>query len=95
MTVERIGPPDPLSTVKKTEKTSRPKAKGDLDSINVSEEAKSKAEVHMALEAAKLAPEVRIDKVEEVKRKLLDPAYPSQEVMESVADGILKTFGIS
>jgi negative regulator of flagellin synthesis FlgM len=95
MTVERIGPPDPVSNLTKAEKTPRLKAKGDLDSINVSEEAKSKAEVHVASEAAKLAPDVRIDKVEDVKRKLLDPSYPSQEVIESVADGILKTFGIS
>ena len=95
MTVERIGPPDPISNLKKAEKTPRLKAKGDLDSINVSQEAKSKAEVHMALESAKLAPDVRIDKVEEAKRKLQDPGYPTQEVIESVADGILKTFGIS
>jgi negative regulator of flagellin synthesis FlgM len=49
----------------------------------------------MALESAKLAPDIRIDKVEEARRKLQDPTYPTQEVIESVADGILKTFGIS
>jgi negative regulator of flagellin synthesis FlgM len=95
MTVERIGPPDPISNLKKAEKAARPKAKEDLDSINVSQEAKSKAEVHMALESARLAPDVRVDKVQEAKRKLQDPSYPTQEVIESVADGILKTFGIS
>ncbi len=95
MTVERIGPPDPVSNLKKAEKAARPRAKGDIDSINVSEEAKSKAEVHRASEAAKLAPDVRVDKVEEAKRKMMDPSYPSQEVIESVADNILKSFGIS
>ncbi len=95
MTVERIGPPDPASNVKKAEKQSRIPSKGDLDSIHVSEEAKSKAEVLKAAEAAKLAPDVRIDKVEEAKRKLQDPGYPSQEIVEAVADGILKSFGIS
>jgi len=29
-----------------------------------------------------------------VKRKLQDPSYPSQEVIEKVADEILKTFGV-
>jgi negative regulator of flagellin synthesis FlgM len=95
MTVERIGPPDPVSNLKKTHKTQAPRVKGDLDSINVSQEAKSKAEVHMAMESAKLAPDVRVDKVEEIKRKLQDPAYPTQEAIESAADGIMKSFGLS
>ena len=47
-----------------------------------------------ALEAAKVAPDVRIDRVQEVKRKLLDPSYPSEEIIEKTADGILKSFGI-
>ncbi len=95
MTVERIGPPDPASNIKKTERSSRLKSKEDLDSIHVSEEAKSKSEVFKAAEAAKLAPDVRAEKVEEAKRKLEDPSYPSQEVIEAVADEVLKSFGIS
>jgi negative regulator of flagellin synthesis FlgM len=94
MTVERIGPLDPASNVNKTEKPAKLKAKSDVDSINVSEEARSKAEVFKALEAAKTAPDVRMDRVEEVKRKLRDPSYPSQEVIEKAADEILKSFGI-
>ncbi len=95
MTVERIGPLDPASNIKKSEKPSRVKAKTDVDSINVSQEARSKAEVFKATEAAKSAPDVRVDKVEEMKRKLQDPSYPSQEVIEKAAEGIMKSFGIS
>ncbi len=94
MTVERIGPLDPTQNLKKTEKTSRPKAKGDVDSINVSQEARSKSEVLKALETARTASDVRVDRVAEVKRKLQDPTYPSQEVIEKTAEGILKSFGI-
>ena len=94
MTVERIGPRDPASNVKKAEKTSKPKTKSDVDSINVSQEARSKAEVFRALETAKTSPDVRLDRVAEVKRKLQDPSYPSQEVIEKTADGILKSFGV-
>jgi negative regulator of flagellin synthesis FlgM len=94
MTVERIGPLDPASNVKKTEKPAKPKTKSDVDSINVSQEARSKAEVFKALESAKTAPDVRVDRVEEMKRKLQDPNYPSQEIIEKTADGILKSFGI-
>ena len=94
MTVERIGPLDPASNIKKSEKPSRVKAKTDVDSINVSQEARSKAEVFKALETAKTAPDVRVDRVAEVKRKLQDPSYPSQEVIEKAAEEILKSFGV-
>ncbi len=94
MTVERIGPPEPASNVKKTEKPTRLPAKGDIDSINVSQEARRGAEVLKANEAARSAPDIRLDRVEEVKRKLQDPNYPSAEVIEKVAEGIMKSFGI-
>ncbi|HUI71219.1 MAG TPA: flagellar biosynthesis anti-sigma factor FlgM [Spirochaetia bacterium] len=94
MTVERIGPLDPTSNVKKSEKPSRLKTKSDVDSINVSQEARSKAEVLKATEAARTAPDIRMDRVEEVKRKLQDPSYPSEEIIEKVADEVLKTFGV-
>jgi negative regulator of flagellin synthesis FlgM len=94
MTVERIGPLDPASNVKKTEKPAKLKAKSDVDSINVSQEARSKAEVFKALESAKTAADVRVDKVAEMKRKLQDPSYPSQEVIEKAADEIMKSFGL-
>ncbi len=94
MTVERIGPLDPTSNVKKTDKPARTKAKSDVDSINVSEEARSKSEVFKALETAKTAPDVRVDRVAELKRKLQDPSYPSQEVIEKAAEEIMKAFGI-
>jgi negative regulator of flagellin synthesis FlgM len=94
MTVERIGPLDPTSNLKKAEKTSKPKAKSDVDSINVSQEARSKSEVFKTLETARTAPDVRADRVAEVKRKLQDPTYPSQEVIEKTAEEILKSFGV-
>jgi len=94
MTVERIGPLDPASNVKKAEKHSKLKSKSDVDSINVSQEARSKAEVFKALETARTASDVRVDRVAEVKRKLQDPSYPSQEVIEKTAEGILKSFGV-
>ncbi len=94
MTVERIGPLDPTSNVKKTDKPAKTRTKSDVDSINVSQEARSKAEVFKALETAKIAPDVRVDRVAEVKRKLQDPSYPSEEVIEKAADEILKSFGV-
>lgn len=94
MTVERIGPLDPASNIKKTERPSRTNRRSDVDSINVSEEAKSKAEVLKATEITRKASDIRLDRIEEVKRKLQDPAYPSRQVIETVADNILKSFGV-
>lgn len=94
MTVERIGPLDPASNLPKSDRPARTKAKSDVDSINVSQEARSKAEILRALEAAKGSPDVRLDRIEEIKRKLQDPSYPSQEVIEKTAEGILKSFGV-
>jgi negative regulator of flagellin synthesis FlgM len=94
MTVERIGPLDPTSNIKKAERSSRTNRKSDMDSINVSEEAKSKAEVFKATEITKKASDMRLDRIEEVKRKLQDPSYPSRQVIETVADNILKSFGV-
>ena len=47
MTIDRVGAPDPLSNLNKTQKTSRTK-RAKSDAIEVSEEAKSKAEVYKA-----------------------------------------------
>jgi negative regulator of flagellin synthesis FlgM len=94
MTVERIGPLEPASNVQKTEKPSRLRAKHGPDSINVSEEARSRSEIFKATETAKAAPDVRADRVAEVKRKLQDPSYPSEEVIEKTAEGVMKAFGL-
>ncbi len=94
MTVERIGPLDPASNIKKPDKPAKTRAKSDVDSINVSSEARSKSEVLKTVETAKAAPNVRADRVEEIRRKLQDPSYPSQEVIEKTAEGIMKSFGI-
>ncbi len=94
MTVERIGPLDPPSNVKKPEKPAQPRTKSDVDSINVSQEARTLAAASQAQESVRSAADVRVDKVEEAKRKLQDPTYPSQEVIEKTAEGIMKTFGI-
>jgi negative regulator of flagellin synthesis FlgM len=94
MTVERIGPLEPASNIQKTEKPSRLRAKDGTDSINLSEEARSRSEIFKATEAAKTAPDMRLDRVEEVKRKLQDPSYPSEEVIEKTAEGVMKAFGL-
>lgn len=93
MMIDRLGPVDPLKNLGKAEKA-RPAVKNDSsDSIEVSSEAKSRAEVFAAREAAKNAPEIRMDRVEELKKKINDPAYLAS-VLDGTAEGIMKSFGI-
>ena len=54
----------------------------------------SKAEVYSVTESAQKAPDVRLDRVEEVKKKLQDPSYMSDEIIEETAKRILESFDL-
>ena len=94
MTIERLGPVDPVSKFNKTDKASRPEKKSKADSINVSDEAKSMGELYKATENVKLSPDIRQDKIDEIKEKLKDPSYISEKVIESVAESVMDLFDI-
>jgi len=94
MTIDRMGSLDPLKNLGKVDKPAKSLKSGSPDSIEVSSEAKSQAELLSAREAAMAAPEVRLDRVEELKAKLQDPQYLNAKIFESTADGIMKSFGI-
>ena len=94
MTIERLGPIDPVSKYNKSDKASRPAQTSEKDSIDVSNEAKLKAEMYKALESVRMSPEIREDRVAEVKRKLEDPDYINKRVIEAVADRVLDMFKI-
>lgn len=94
MTIDRVGPVDPVAKYNKTNKTSKVVRKNDADSVNVSDEAKRSAELLKAAETAKLSPDIRMDRVEEVKAKLQDPNYINDKVLGEVADSIMDMFGI-
>jgi len=92
MTIDRISPIDPVSKLNKTEKTSRPEKKENTDSISFSDEAKSMGEIYKATESAKMAEDVRLDRIDEVKKKLEDPNYIDDEVVNTVAERIMNMF---
>ncbi len=92
MTIERLGPVDPVSKLNKSEKSSRAEKRDKSDSISVSSEAKTLAELYQVSESVKLSPDVRMDRVMEVKEKLKDPSYLSGKVIESVAERLMQLF---
>jgi len=94
MTIDRVGPVDPVAKYNKTNKTSKVVRKNEADSVNVSDEAKRSAELLKAADTAKSSPDIRMDRVEEVKAKLQDPNYINDKVLGEVADSIMDMFGI-
>jgi len=91
MTIDRVGQPDPISRFGKTDKTGKSKTGGKSDAIEVSAEARSKAEVFSATQLAKSAPDVRWELVQKAKERLQDPNFLTREVLEKVADGVIET----
>lgn len=93
MTIERLGPVDPVQRYSQTEKTQRA-SRPENDSVDFSDEARVKAELFQVSEQVKAAPDVRADRVEEVKKKLEDPDYIDNVVVEHVAEQIMDMFGV-
>ena len=94
MKINGIGPVDPVANYDKASRTGKTAAKNTSDSINVSDEAMKTADLFAAAEQVKSAPDVRLDRIAEVKAKLEDPNYINDRVIESVADSIMDVFGI-
>ena len=94
MTIDRLGPVDPVSKYNNTSKTSRTSYVQGKDSIDVSDEAKAKAELLQAIEVVRSSPDIREDRVEEVKRRLQDPNYINDQIKGLVADRIMDMFGV-
>jgi len=93
MTIERLGPVDPVQRMTQTGKTQRP-AKPENDSVSFSDEARVKAEMLRMAELVRQAPDVRADRVEEVKKKLENPNYINDVVIEHVAEQIMDMFSL-
>lgn len=91
MTIDRLNPIDPIQNPKKTGATGR-SDKIEGDAINLSSEAVEKSELFSAIEIAKAAPDVRSDRVAELKAKIDDPSYIDDAVIGLTADRILDQF---
>lgn len=94
MTIDRVGPVDPVSKLNKTNKTNTITKSNNGDMVNVSEEARRSASLQQMADIVRSTPDIRMDRVEEVKAKLQNPDYIDETVMNSVADSILDVFGL-
>lgn len=64
------------------------------DSADISSEAKALAEESRIREMVDKAPDIRQDKVDEVREKLANGAYDNDEVMNQVAERLMKVLGL-
>lgn len=93
--IDKIGGINPLSNVQNTRRANGVEnVKFGNDSISVSEEAKRMAALYYMKEVAATTPDVRADRIAEVKAKIQDPSYLNNAVLESTADRIMTSFGL-
>ncbi|OHD54282.1 MAG: hypothetical protein A2Y33_16555 [Spirochaetes bacterium GWF1_51_8] len=64
------------------------------DNVEISEEAKKLAELSKYQEVVANSPDIREDKIAEVKAKLESGAYNNEEVMNAVAEKLMKVLGL-
>jgi negative regulator of flagellin synthesis FlgM len=87
MTITSVGQVGPVyGGNTKTTPASKP-AKG--DSVNISPEALEKAEQLRISEMIDAAPDVRAERVAELKKKINDPNYINEAVMRGTAEAIM------
>jgi negative regulator of flagellin synthesis FlgM len=94
MMVNRIGPLEPIQPGKKTGRAETVQGGDRTDSINLSPEAKEKAELFQVVELIKSAPELDDVRIAELREKINDPGYINDKVLNATADKIIDAFGL-
>jgi len=89
MTIDRVGQIDPIQPGKRPAKIGQVNDSPQSDSIDISSEALEKAELHRIQELAASAPDVRLERVAELKEKINDPAYLDDKVINATANKLL------
>ena len=94
MTINRIGQLDPIQPNKKPGRSDPAGGSEKTDSINLSREAKEKAEVYQVIELIKSAPETDDARIAELRQKINDPAYLNEKILNATAEKLMAAFGI-
>ena len=92
MTVNRISPLDPVLPGKKPGRNERIEGSDRADSINLSPEAKEKAEAYQVVELIKSSPDLDAARIAELREKINDPAYLNEKIISATADKIINAW---
>ena len=90
--VNGINPLNNVQNLRKTETATS--VKSSSDTVSLSPEAEKMAEMYYLDKIAQETPDVRADRIAEVKEKIKDPNYLSDSVIKSAADNFLSALGI-
>ena len=90
MTIDRIGTIDPIQPGNRPGRAGQTGGTPKTDSINISSEAQEKAEFFRVRELAMNAPDVRTDRVAELKEKINDPSYINDRLLNATADRLIE-----
>jgi len=91
MTIDRIGPVDPIQPGKKPERVNQASGSPKSDTISISSEALEKAELLRIQELAAAAPDIRAERVAELKERINDPSYIDEKMISATADRMIDT----
>lgn len=95
MMINGVNSINPLNNVQNTRKTENAaKVSYDSDSISVSKEAVEMAEAYYLDKVAAETPNVRADRIAELKAKINDPSYLNDAIIQSAADKFLTSIGL-
>ncbi len=93
--IDKISGASPLNNVQNIRKTENAaRVSEDFDSIHLSDEAVEKAEAYYMEKVAAETPDVRADRIAEVKEKIKDPSYLSNAVIQSAAEKFMTSVGL-
>ena len=65
-----------------------------MDKVNLADEAKRMADIQRTIDMVKNSPDVRLDKIEEAKKLIESGEFANKNIIDQVADKILKNMGI-
>ena len=90
MVIDKIGNINNIIEPKKSNHVTSAKEVKKKDSVHISSEAKSAAEVSKLAQVVKETSDIRVDRVKEIKEKIASGTYDfdNPEVLEKVADRI-------
>ncbi len=91
MDIDKIGPVKNYNGYNKVNKKNPSKDINLSDSVNISKEALDMAETSRIMDIVKSAPDIRTDKINEIKAKINNPDYINKEVIDKVAEKILES----
>ena len=96
MDIRGINGINPIDNNKKLNKASSKiqQQKRGNDKVQISEEARKLAEEQKIQKALENAPDIRKDKIAEVKAKMANGEYDKPEVLNSVAEKLMKALGL-